>query len=750
MSDRPGALRAALETVDAPTATAAVYSHDATSIEADVASDVAVCRNCRSTYSPGDRFCATCGNVLRADAAQEIARRDPLIGAIIAERYQVVARIGSGGMGAVYRVRHVRLERYAAMKLLHGDLLRDESMVKRFRREARAVSRLTSPYTVSVFDYGRSAGLAYLVMELLQGKDLDEVLQAEGPLKPARVARLMLQMAESLDEAHNRGMVHRDVKPSNAFLCQTADGSDLLKVLDFGLAKDVVSNDESADLTGMESKASVIGTPSYMAPEQIQSQPISAATDIYAMGCMMYALLTGRPPFTADTPLQLLFCHMQSPYPTLTAYAPSLGHFDAVLAKALQKLPEDRFRSAGELARAFAAVVSEVDSQAALDLPLLAPAASDDGLFSLGTRDEFEAFERGMQVRRLGLYVAGLLLTAAVLGGIWWLGWGLPAQLVRHESESNDDIPEADRVAPGVAMQGVLYAGAGSLMDDMDVFRVEVPSPDLRANIQLSGIPELDLQLAIRYVDGQGTVLRVDSAGESQGEILTGFLSRDPAFYVFVQPSANAVIRSNGEYPYELLVQFRPALLGEELEPNDTPSRAQALAPGQRALGYVGWARDVDRWVIPAVQQPLRLTLSGIPDVDLTLTLAESNGPGEQETGQTMNAGGPGESETLVISPSSAARQLIVGAGDASWDVLTGYVLTLEPLQAASLRTHQPSTFFGDVLERLQRESDDEVEADDAPVRQNARPRPPGRSTRAPRRPERPAPVDAPDAPVED
>ncbi|MBU6160093.1 MAG: serine/threonine protein kinase, partial [Myxococcales bacterium] len=381
MSDRPGVLRAALETVDAPTATASVYSYDATSIEVDLAAAVAVCRNCGSTYSPGDRFCATCGNVLRADAAQEVARRDPLIGAIIAERYQVVARIGSGGMGAVYRVRHVRLERYAAMKLLHGDLLRDESMVKRFRREARAVSRLTSPYTVSVFDYGRSAGLAYLVMELLQGKDLDEVLQAEGPLKPARVARLMLQMAESLDEAHNRGMVHRDVKPSNAFLCQTADGSDLLKVLDFGLAKDVVSNDESADLTGLESNASVIGTPSYMAPEQVQSQPVSAATDIYAMGCMMYALLTGRPPFTAETPLQLLLCHLQSPYPTLTSFDPSLGAFDAVLAKALQKLPEDRFRSAGELARAFATVVSEVDSQAALDLPLLAKAASDDGLF---------------------------------------------------------------------------------------------------------------------------------------------------------------------------------------------------------------------------------------------------------------------------------------------------------------------------------------------------------------------------------
>ena len=749
MSDRPGVLRAAVETVDAPTATASVYSREATSIEADLVAAVSVCRNCGSTYSPGDRFCATCGHVLRADAAQEVARRDPLIGAIIAERYQVVARIGSGGMGAVYRVRHVRLERYAAMKLLHGDLLRDESMVKRFRREARAVSRLTSPYTVSVFDYGRSAGLAYLVMELLQGKDLDEVLQAEGPLKPARVARLMLQMAESLDEAHERGMVHRDVKPSNAFLCQTADGNDLLKVLDFGLAKDVVSNDESADLTAMQSNASVIGTPSYMAPEQIQSQPVSAATDIYAMGCMMYALLTGRPPFVAETPLQLLLCHLQSPYPPLTTFDPSLGAFDGVLAKALQKLPEDRFRSAGELARAFAGVVSEVDSQAALELPKLALVGDDERLLSLGTRDEFEAFERGMQARRLGLYVAGVLLSGLLLGGIWWLGWGLPAQLVRHESESNDDIPEADRVAPGVAMQGVLYAGAGTSMDDIDVFRVEVPSPDLRANIQLSGIPEMDLQLAIRYVDGQGTVLRVDSAGESQGEILTGFRSRDPAFYVFVQPSANAVNRRNGEYPYRLLVQFRPALLGEEREPNDTRNRAEPLAVGQRALGYMGWAGDVDRWVVPAVEQPLRLTVTGIPGVDLTLMLAEANGPGEEESGQSMNAGGPGESETLVISPSSAVRQLIVGADAESWDVLTGYLLTLEPLQAASLRTHQPSTFFGDALRRLQQD-DSDAEVDEVPVRQNARPRPPRPPTRAPRRPERPDAVVEPEAPSED
>jgi tRNA A-37 threonylcarbamoyl transferase component Bud32 len=737
MNDRPDGLPSTEATAPLRSGPVTALAPDVTAVESDLAAATRVCRNCGSTYSIGDRFCATCGTVLRADAAQEVARRDPLIGAIIAERYQVVARIGSGGMGAVYRVRHVRLERYAAMKLLHGDLLRDESMVKRFRREARAVSRLTCRHTVSVFDFGRSAGLVYLVMELLQGKDLDEVLQAEGPLKPARVARLMLQMAESLDEAHEQGMVHRDVKPSNAFLCQTVDGNDLLKVLDFGLAKDVVAKDESAELTAMQSHATVIGTPSYMAPEQIQSQPVSAQTDIYAMGCMMYTLLTGRPPFLADTPLQLLMCHLTSAYPTLATFDPSLAPFDGVLHKALQKHSEDRWRTAGDLARAFAAVVGEVDSQAALELPAYAVDSETERALSLGTRDEFEAFERGMQARRLGAYTVGVLLAAMFATGVWWLGWGLPAQMVRFESEKNNDTPEADRLAPGILMQGVLDPGPGTSIDDIDVYRIEVPSPELRASIQLTGIPELDVQLGIRYVDGQGSVLIVDSETDSEGENLTGFVSRDPAFYVVVQPSPNATIRRNGEYPYQLLVQFRPALLGEEREPNDTYSRAATLAVGQRALGYLGWNGDVDRWIVPAVDQPLRVTVSGIPGVDLVLGLVEANGPGQQESGQAMDAGGAGEAETLVISPSDSPRQLVIGAEPAASDLLSGYLLTLEPLQAASLRTHEPSAFFDDALRRLRR-SEAEA-AEEEPVRQNARPRTP----RTPNRPGRPtaAPV---------
>lgn len=748
MNDRPDGLPSTEATALLHSGPVPTLAPDVTAVESDLAASTRVCRNCGSTYTLGDRFCATCGTVLRADAAQEVARRDPLIGAIIAERYQVVARIGSGGMGAVYRVRHVRLERYAAMKLLHGDLLRDESMVKRFRREARAVSRLTSRHTVSVFDFGRSAGLVYLVMELLQGKDLDEVLQAEGPLKPARVARLMLQMAESLDEAHEQGMVHRDVKPSNAFLCQTVDGNDLLKVLDFGLAKDVVANDESAELTAMQSHATVVGTPSYMAPEQIQSQPVGAQTDIYAMGCMMYTLLTGRPPFVADTPLQLLMCHLTSAYPTLATFDPALAPYDGVLQKALQKHPQDRWRTAGDLARAFAAVVGEVDSQAALELPAFAVDSETERVLSLGTRDEFEAFERGMQARRLGAYTVGVLLTALFATGVWWLGWGLPAQMVRFESEKNNDTPEADRLAPGIVMQGVLDPGPGTSIDDVDVYRIEVPSPELRASIQLTGIPEMDVQLGIRYVDGQGSVLIVDSATDSEGENLTGFLSRDPAFYVVVQPSPNASIRRNGEYPYQLLVQFRPALLGEEREPNDTFNRAETLAVGQRALGYVGWKGDVDRWIVPAVDQPLRVTVSGIPGVDLVLGLVEATVPGEHESGQAMDAGGPGEAETLVISPSDSPRQLVIGAEPAANDLLSGYLLSLEPLQAASLRTHEPSAFFDDALRRLRRH---EAEAEEEePVRQNARPRTPrtpnrpGRPTAAPIGVDRPGDNDSP------
>jgi serine/threonine-protein kinase len=199
------------------------------------------------------RFCATCGfRFKQDDDGTEGTRKrdtrdqaDPLVGRTIADRYQIVELIGRGGMGVVYRVEHTRIAKAMAMKLLHGELARDKEVVRRFRREADAVSKLDHPNTVQVFDFGRAEGMTYLVMELLSGRDLGAVLAQEGTISFARMAHIAAQICASVQQAHDHGIVHRDLKPENVRLLKRRDDDDFVKVLDFGLAK-LRDNEEHA------------------------------------------------------------------------------------------------------------------------------------------------------------------------------------------------------------------------------------------------------------------------------------------------------------------------------------------------------------------------------------------------------------------------------------------------------------------------------------------------------------------------
>jgi len=244
-------------------------------VEATVAGDgpaATRCHSCGAERQATARFCSSCGAQFSVDGYAAFV--DPLVGAVVGERYRIVARIGSGGMGAVYRVEHVQLGKVAAMKLLHGELTRDPQMVRRFSREARAVSRLTSPNTVSVFDFGRSGTFVYIVMELLSGMDLARLLHEQGPLPAWRVASVVRQVAASLAEAHGKGIVHRDLKPQNLFVLDPHGGPDeRIKVLDFGLAKAAEGRDDSLELT---QAGVVMGTPHYMSPEQIREGDVGA------------------------------------------------------------------------------------------------------------------------------------------------------------------------------------------------------------------------------------------------------------------------------------------------------------------------------------------------------------------------------------------------------------------------------------------------------------------------------------------
>jgi serine/threonine-protein kinase len=272
--------------------------------------------------------------------------------------YQIGELLGRGGMGDVYRATHRLLARPAAIKLVRAEALgaADDSaavVLERFRREAHAAANLRSPHTIELYDFGASEdGHLYYVMELLEGLDLQELVSRYGPVPAARAVHLLKQACMSLAEAHDRGLVHRDIKPSNLVACRLGAAVDFLKVLDFGLVKMNAPEDgPRADLT---SPNVTTGTPAFMAPElALGDRPVDGRTDLYALGCVGYWLLTGRTPFEATTPVAMLMKHVQeSPRPpSQLSELPVPTELDAVLLDCLAKDPDARPADAAELYR---------------------------------------------------------------------------------------------------------------------------------------------------------------------------------------------------------------------------------------------------------------------------------------------------------------------------------------------------------------------------------------------------------------
>src|SRR5687768_10781922 len=239
-----------------------------------------------------------------------IELKDPFVGRILDEKYCVEERLGAGGMGVVYRARHLLMDRPVAIKVLHQRLVEDEAARARFQTEARAAVKLQHPNAVSVSDFGQTPeGCFYIVMELLEGHTLREILGREAPIETARAVSIMLQISDAVAAAHEAKIIHRDLKPLNILVTQSAEQPAVVKVLDFGIAtlgKDEFEDDEDSTLGQPNS---VIGTPRYMAPEQSNGSELTPAADVYSLGVIFYEMLTGMTPFTGSTPEEIAEKH---------------------------------------------------------------------------------------------------------------------------------------------------------------------------------------------------------------------------------------------------------------------------------------------------------------------------------------------------------------------------------------------------------------------------------------------------------
>ena len=553
-------------------------------------------------------------DTVRAGAPSSSSSADPLIGAVVADRYRIVSLLGRGGMGVVYKVEHAKIGKVMALKLLTGELSHNKETVQRFSREALLVSKLSHPNTVQVFDYGSSGGLTYLAMEYLNGQDLGELIDEKGPRPFSQMAKIAIQACGALQEAHDKGMVHRDIKPENLFLTRSPSGDDLVKVLDFGLAK----LRESRELNQITSSGNIVGTPYYMSPEQVRGEEVDGRADVYGMCALLYTAITGYHLFDAPSPVAVLTQQITGVVVPPHKRAPDLNiplSVSNIILKGLQKDAGHRYQSVAELASALEVQLSGTNfSRLSLpDTPAFSPDVVED---EVATRNEVESYENSLKRREnMTKVIAGACLLGALGGATHlYLQSQKPPPFQGRELEPNHDVETATRVPFASEVRGRIGKRIAPGRGDQDNFAIEIPrqgsDPLSLVSFSLDGLPNMALCSWIFRAGAQEPLYRFCAPGPGI-PIVQPQLAMRPGQYLFVikqdldryGEKTAPLLFENVSDDYELsLVAVEPQA-AREIEPNSDAGRVRSIAFPQRRLrlgeanqikGMLSTMRDVD------------------------------------------------------------------------------------------------------------------------------------------------------------
>jgi tRNA A-37 threonylcarbamoyl transferase component Bud32 len=460
------------------------------------------CPSCKTQYPGGEAFCPLDGARLVSASAIALgaSASDPLIGSVLGDRYKILRRVGEGGMGIVYEAEHIVIEKHVALKVLREDFGSRPDVVERFRQEAKSASRIGHENIVDISDFGETpSGASYFVMEMLDGEDLADRLAREGTIDPARAVSILIQCCRALGAAHQKGIVHRDMKPENIFLIERAGTRDFVKIVDFGIAK--MSDIETAGAPGrkLTKTGMIFGTPEYMSPEQAAGKPLDHRVDVYALGVILFEVLTGRVPFLGDTFMGVLTQHMFDPVPPLreinarVQISPAL---EAVLFRALAKDPDQRFQSMDELARALTAVGDPAHAGFAPTLVPEEPLPLQRKVVRSAPEPEptIDDIPR-LPHRGRGALVAGLLVGVLAVGGAaaWFV-----------TSRRDDATPLAGGTA---AIGALLRDGVDAAVAPVRDVALAVGTPDL-------GPPTLP------FVDASAAAVEADAGAAPSGDVV--------------------------------------------------------------------------------------------------------------------------------------------------------------------------------------------------------------------------------------